>query len=289
MPFVQLTIELGKTDPSPVEDALFGIGALSVTLEDAADNPILEPAPGMLPLWPTVNVKALFAADTAPDMVMMELQSQLGNLPPHQFEHIADRAWEREWLKDFHAMRFGDKLWVCPDGQRPDDPDAVIIDLDPGLAFGTGTHATTALCLQWLDQHPPRDKTIIDYGCGSGILAIAALKLGARAAQGVDIDPQALLASQDNAERNHVGAALTLELSDQHLMPAEVLIANILAGPLTELAPRLAMLTIPGGHIVLSGVLQEQAETLQTCYATWFDMDTIGYQDGWARLSGQRR
>jgi ribosomal protein L11 methyltransferase len=243
----------------------------------------------MLPLWPTVNIKALFAAEVSPDAVMTQLQLQLAKLPSHQFEHIADRAWEREWLKDFHAMRFGSKLWVCPDGQRPDDPNAVIIDLDPGLAFGTGTHATTSLCLQWLDQHPPRDKTIIDYGCGSGILAIAALKLGARAAQGVDIDPQALIASRDNADRNQVGAALTLELGDQHLQPADVLLANILAGPLTELAPRLAALTTQNGHIVVSGVLQEQAETLQTCYSTWFDMDTIAYQDGWARLSGQRR
>lgn len=290
MPFLQLTLELGKSDPSPIEDALFAMGALSVTLQDAADNPILEPAPGALPLWPTVNMKALFAADASQDeLVTALLRSHLNPMPPHYFEHIADRLWEREWLKDFRAMRFGEKLWVCPDGQRPDDPDAIIIDLDPGLAFGTGTHATTALCLQWLDQHPPQDKTVIDYGCGSGILGIAALKLGARAVQGVDIDHQALVASRSNAERNHVAEALTLELNDQHLQPAEVLLANILAGPLTELAFRLATLTMRDGHIVLSGVLQDQADGIQACYATWFDMDAIAYQDGWARLSGKRR
>ncbi|MES1195365.1 MAG: 50S ribosomal protein L11 methyltransferase [Steroidobacter sp.] len=289
MPFLQLTLELGKSDPSPVEDALFEIGALSVTLEDAADDPILEPAPGALPLWPTVNVKALFNADASQNELLQLLQAQFESLPAYRFEELQDRHWEREWLKDFHAMRFGAKLWVCPDGQRPDDPDAIIIDLDPGLAFGTGTHATTSLCLQWLDQHPPRDRTIIDYGCGSGILAIAALRLGARIAHGVDIDNQALVASRSNAERNQVDRALTLALSDRDLKPADVVLANILAGPLTELAPRLAALTVQGGHIVLSGVLQEQAETIQTCYATWFDMDTIAYQDGWARLSGQRR
>jgi len=289
MPFLQLTLHLGKSDPSPVEDALFDIGALSVTLEDAADDPILEPAPGALPLWPTVNVKALFDAEASQEAIVSALYERFDPLPSHRFERIEDRPWEREWLKDFHAMRFGEKLWVCPDGQRPDDPEAVIIDLDPGLAFGTGTHATTSLCLQWLDAHPPRDKTIIDYGCGSGILAIAALKLGARIARGVDIDHQALIASRSNAERNGVMAALTLDLSDKQLQPADVLLANILAGPLTELAPRLSTLVLPKGWIVLSGVLQEQAETIQTCYSAWFDMDTIALQDGWARLSGQRR
>ena len=288
MPFLQLTLELGKSDPSPIEDALFEIGALSVTLEDAADNPILEPAPGALPLWLTVNVKALFDANASQTVIINRLQAQHESLLHHHFEHIADRAWEREWLKDFHAMRFGDKLWVCPDGQRPDDPDAVIIDLDPGLAFGTGTHATTALCLQWLDQHPPHDKTVIDYGCGSGILAIAALKLGASNVQGIDIDPQALLASRSNAERNQVSALLALDCNDQHLQAVDIVLANILAGPLVELAPRLAALTAPGGHIVLSGVLQEQADTIQTCYATWFEMDTIVVQGDWARLSGTR-
>jgi ribosomal protein L11 methyltransferase len=289
MPFLQLTVELGSHHPERLEAALFDIGALSITLEDAADDPILEPAPGALPLWPTVNIKALFTATTDPQAVLQALQQQLNHeLPPHHFEQLADRHWEREWLKDFHAMQFGQRLWICPDGQRPDDPHAIIVDLDPGLAFGTGTHPTTALCLQWLDAHALRGKRVIDYGCGSGILAIAALKLGAASAVGVDIDPQALLASRDNAERNDVSSALTLKLSDHELQPAEIVIANILAGPLETLAPRLAELTLLHGHIILSGVLTEQAATVQNRYATWFDMQPITVQGDWARLSGKR-
>ena len=289
MPFLQLTLELGKTDPELVEAALFAIGALSVTLEDAADDPILEPAPGALPLWPTVNVKALFDGTTPQQQVINALTEQLDSpVPAHRFELLADRHWEREWLKDFHAMQFGERLWICPDGQRPDDADAIIVDLDPGLAFGTGTHPTTAMCLQWLDQHAPQGHSVIDYGCGSGILAIAALKLGATHVHGVDIDPQALLASRDNAERNHVSAALTLSLNDHDLQPADLVIANILAGPLESLAPRLAELTKANGHIVLSGVLTEQAQAVQNRYATWFDMQPITTQGDWARLCGIR-
>jgi len=289
MPFLQLTLELGKIDPELVEAALFAIGALSVTLEDAADDPILEPAPGALPLWPTVNVKALFDGTTPQQQVIDALTEQLDSpVPVHRFELLADRHWEREWLKDFHAMQFGERLWICPDGQRPDDADAIIVDLDPGLAFGTGTHPTTAMCLQWLDQHAPQGHSVIDYGCGSGILAIAALKLGAAHVHGVDIDPQALLASRDNAERNHVSAALTLSLNDHDLQPADLVIANILAGPLESLAPRLAELTKANGHIVLSGVLTEQAHAVQNRYATWFDMQPITTQGDWARLCGIR-
>ena len=289
MPFLQLTLELGKTDPEQVEAALFAIGALSVTLEDAADDPILEPAPGALPLWPTVNVKALFDGTTPQQQVIDALTEQLDSpVPAHRFELLADRHWEREWLKDFHAMQFGERLWICPDGQRPDDADAIIVDLDPGLAFGTGTHPTTAMCLQWLDQHAPQGHSVIDYGCGSGILAIAALKLGAAHVHGVDIDPQALLASRDNAERNHVSAALTLSLNDHDLQPADLVMANILAGPLESLAPRLAELTRANGHIVLSGVLTEQAQAVQNRYATWFDMQPITTQGDWARLCGIR-
>lgn len=291
MPFLQLIIEIGKTNPEPAEEALFGVGALSVTMVDAGDDPILEPAPGALPLWPTVVMKALFAGDTVPGNVIRGLQAALGidDLPMHRFEFIADRPWEREWLKDFHPMQFGKRLWICPDGQRPKDPDAVVVDLDPGLAFGTGTHPTTALCLEWLEgHHPPMPKTMIDYGCGSGILAIAALKLGMQQVHGVDIDPQALIASRDNAERNGVGAALTLSNCDRDLTPAALLVANILAGPLENLAPRLAGLTKPHGHIVLSGVLASQAQQVQRCYAAWFDMDPIVIRGDWARLSGRK-
>lgn len=289
MAFLQLIIELGHTDPQPMEDALFAIGALSVTLEDAADDPILEPAPGALPLWPTINIKALFSDSADQHAVIEALQQQLPTpLPTYHFELLADRPWEREWLKDFHAMQFGKRLWICPNGQRPQDPHAVIVDLDPGLAFGTGTHPTTAMCLEWLDEHSVKGKNIIDYGCGSGILAIAALKLGAQHVHGVDIDPQALIASRDNATRNNVSEMLSLSLSDESLKPADVLMANILAGPLEALAPRLAQLTKPQGHIVLSGILTAQAALLHNVYAAWFDMHPITIQGDWARLSGKR-
>lgn len=289
MPFLQFTFEVGSADPAPLEEALFALGALSVTLEDAADDPILEPAPGALPLWPTVRIKALFTA-TEHD-VAQRLQADIGALPPHRLERLEDRAWEREWLKDFRPMRFGRRLWVCPAGQRPDEPDFVVVDLDPGLAFGTGTHPTTALCLEWLDEHAARlaGKSLLDYGCGSGILAIAALKLGAARAQGMDIDPQALLASRDNAARNQVSERLALTLEPASLQVADIVVANILAGPLHELAPRLAALVSAGGDLVLSGILAEQASNLVEHYLTWFDMQPIVTRDGWARLSGTRR
>jgi len=289
MPFLQLTLELGKTDPEPVEEALFAVGALSVTLEDAADDPILEPAPGALPLWPTVNMKALFDAQASREALLTLLHTHLGSVPTHRFEHLDDRPWEREWLKDFKAMQFGQRLWICPDGMRPDQTDAVIVDLDPGLAFGTGTHPTTALCLEWLDAHSLTGKTLIDYGCGSGILAIAALKLGASHALGVDIDPQALIASRDNATRNQVQDRLAVCLSDTGLPPVDLMLANILAGPLAELAPRLAALTRPGGYIVLSGVLTDQAESVHNVYSPWFEMEPSVLRDGWTRLSGVRK
>lgn len=288
--YLQLTLDLGRIHPEAYEEALFALGALSVTLEDAADDPILEPAPGALPLWPTVRMKALFAAETDPGIV--QSLARLGPLPPHRFETLAERVWEREWLKDFHPMRFGRRLWICPAGQHPAAENAVIVDLDPGLAFGSGTHATTALCLEWLDARADvpglAGQSLVDYGCGSGILAIAALKLGVARASGVDIDPQALLASRDNAERNGVSDGLQLSLQDSSLSAADILIANILAAPLQTLASRLAELVKPGGHIVLSGLLQEQASELKKVYSDWFDMEPIVLRDGWARLSGVR-
>jgi len=289
MPFLQLTLHVGASDPEPYEETLFALGALSVTLEDAADDPILEPAPGATPLWPTVVVRALFDTTTDASAVLDRMRGSLQTeLPESSFEFIADRAWEREWLKDFRPMRFGQKLWICPAGQRPDDPHAIVVDLDPGLAFGTGTHATTALCLEWLDGATLTSKCVIDYGCGSGILAIAALKLGARTAYGTDIDPQALLASRDNAVRNHVEHRLQLVDDPAALPVADILLANILAAPLHELAPQLAQLVAPNGYIVLSGLLEQQAAAMVQRYRPWFDMAPVVVKDGWARLSGVR-
>jgi ribosomal protein L11 methyltransferase len=223
-------------------------------------------------------------------------------------EAVADRAWEREWLKDFRPMRFGRRLWVCPGGQRPpvsEDPqdrasdegapslEPVLLELDPGLAFGTGTHATTALCLEWLDSgasHWLDGAEVIDYGCGSGILAVAALRLGARHAVAMDIDPQALIATRENAARN--GVADRVQATDDpecgHAA-ADVLLANILAGPLVDLAPRLAGLVRPGGLIALSGLLLEQAGAVTDAYRPWFDIDLTGTRDDWGLLTGRRR
>lgn len=312
MPFLQVTLAVGTADPAPFEDALLAAGALSITLQDAADHPVLEPAPGTTPLWPSVQLKALFdaSADASTDATaiaaLLRGELQASPLDPAtfgpvlrslSFEPVADRAWEREWLKDFHPMRFGRRLWVCPDGQRPNVPDAATgqldaccIDLDPGLAFGTGTHPTTALCLEWLDGAALHGKTVIDYGCGSGVLAIAALKLGAASALAVDIDPQAVIATQDNARRNGVADRLTVGTVDQmRTRPAHLLLANILAEPLLGLAPRLAELVMPGGDLVLSGLLTHQAPAVAARYAPWFDIEPMAVRDDWARLSGQRR
>jgi ribosomal protein L11 methyltransferase len=319
MPFLQLTVAIGESDPEPYEDALFAVGALSVTLEDAEDHPVLEPAPGTTPLWPRVRIKALFEENADPRVIEALLRSQPFSAPPELiFARVEDRVWEREWLKDFHPMRFGRRLWICPDGQRPGASDdrekgmgnressdalthtsdlqspfsslePVFIDLDPGLAFGTGTHPTTALCLSWLDGISLEGRTIIDYGCGSGILAIAALKLGAAHALGVDIDPQAIIATRENADRNAVNARLSAcTVSEMSSKPADIVLANILAEPLLDLAPTLASLVKPGGHIVLSGILEAQAAQVATRYQAWFDIAPISVRDGWARIDGIR-
>jgi ribosomal protein L11 methyltransferase len=333
MPFLQLTFAIGAADPAPFEEALLASGAVSITLEDAADNPVLEPAPGTTPLWPSVRIKALFTAEADPHVVTLLLEQQLSApLPPLDFAPLADRIWEREWLKDFRPMRFGRRLWICPGGQRPgaaevakastlissgkpaDDlpspltlsrntgerelAETVLIELDPGLAFGTGTHPTTALCLEWLDGADARNKTIIDYGCGSGVLAIASLKLGASSAVAVDIDPQAITATIDNARRNQVADCIRVSTVDalatapggvMTAAPADILLANILAEPLEALAGSLAALVVPGGQLVLSGLLAEQAQRVAVCYEPWFDMSPPTISDGWARLHGVRR
>jgi ribosomal protein L11 methyltransferase len=295
MPFLQLTLPIGSADPAPFEDALLSAGAASITLEDAGDDPVLEPPPGATPLWPRVRIKALFDAGTDPAALLSSLRSTLAApLTDATFEHIADRAWEREWLKDFRPMRFGRRLWICPGGQRPPHDASVgaqcLIELDPGLAFGTGTHPTTALCLEWLDSASLPGRLIVDYGCGSGVLAIAALKLGARAALAIDIDPQALIATRENAVRNDVADRLTVGgPGEAQQAPADILLANILAEPLLELAPAFAERVAAGGSVVLSGILQSQAGPVASRYAAWFDMRPATVRDDWALLYGVRR
>ena len=290
MPFLQLTLDIGRAAPEPCEDVLFDLGALSVTLEDAADDPVLEPAPGETPLWPTIRIKALFPADADRDGIRGAVARHLPHAAAPRFEEVADKAWEREWLKDFGPMRFGRRLWVCPGGLPAGSVDAVRVELDPGLAFGTGTHPTTAMCLDWLDGHELAGRDVVDYGCGSGILAIAALKLGAVRALAVDIDPQALIATRENAQRNQVVSGLTVTgdaaLPDRS---TDLLIANILAGPLVDLAPGFAAAVRPGAAIILSGILAEQADAVTAAYRAWFDIALTATREGWGLLSGRRR
>ena len=292
MPWRQLSLEAGDLDAHQLSAFFEHRGAQSVSFADAADQPLFEPETGSTPLWSATRISALFEAGVDLSALKQELASAFGPavLERLRVETLQDQDWERAWLDRFHPMQYGRRLWVCPAGQRPPDhADAVLIDLDPGLAFGTGTHATTALCLQWLDRHPPVDRQVLDYGCGSGILAIAALKLGAGAAWGVDIDEQALWASRENALRNAVAADLKTALPEA--LPEQqfdLLLANILANPLMALAPRLAALVRPGGDLVLSGILCEQADAVRMAYRRWFYWSDSAELDGWVRLHGVR-
>jgi ribosomal protein L11 methyltransferase len=285
MPFLQLTFESDSLDSDALESAAFAAGALSVTLTDAADAPIFEPDLNTTPLWPRVRVSILFAAGASRSQILVALD----DVPPeHSFTEIADRLWEREWLADFKPMSFGARLWICPHEQSVPAKDAVVVKLDPGLAFGAGTHPTTAMCLKWLDGAQLKGKEVIDYGCGSGILAIAAVKLGARRAFAVDHDPQALLATRENAERNSVERQIEVLPCDAPVKRVDVLLANILAQPLIELAPRFQTLVKPGGDLVLSGILVEQADAVAAAYAPWFEMDEPAHEVEWVRLHGIR-
>ena len=259
---------------------------------DAEDQPIFEPDLNTTPLWSHTHLLALFEADTDTDALLAHLQLlRGGDLPEHQTEVIEDQDWERSWMDNFQPMRFGHRLWIVPSWHAAPEPDAVNLLLDPGLAFGTGTHPTTALCLEWLDAQTLDDRLLLDFGCGSGILAIAGLLLGARQAVGTDIDPQALEASRDNAERNGIAPErFTLYLPEQLPQePADVVVANILAGPLVSLAQQITALVKPGGRLALSGILAEQADEVRAAYSGAFDLDPTADKDGWVRISGVRR
>jgi len=298
MPFLELTLTVRAEQQPRTEEALDDIGALSITLRDAdAETPdeqaIFEPGVGELPLWPTITLSALFDADIDRRGLIQALGELLPWLEPEQLglQEVADEDWERAWMDQFKPMPFGRRLWIYPwNIEPPADDDAVVVRLDPGLAFGSGTHPTTALCLEWLDGLDLKGKSVIDYGCGSGILAIAALKLGARYAVGVDNDPQALTASADNAERNGVADRLALFLPEDHVVePADVFVANILAGPLGELAPTFAAAAGPGAPFAISGILDGQQDELLQRYAPWFDELKVETREDWVRIAGRRR
>ncbi|MBT1446444.1 50S ribosomal protein L11 methyltransferase [Shewanella sp. JM162201] len=293
MPWIQLRLHTSSEHADTLSDLLLEEGSVSITFEDGKDQPIFEPKLGETPLWDDTVVVALFDApfDLEPVVAMLKTLPFVGDNLKYKIEQVEDKDWVREWMDNFHPIQFGKRLWICPSWREVPDPDAVNVILDPGLAFGTGTHPTTALCLEWLDSLELDNKDVIDFGCGSGILAVAALKLGAAKATGIDIDYQAIDASKANAERNGVAERLALYLPEAQPegLKAEVLVANILAGPLKELAPLIQVLVQPGGKLALSGLLREQAEEVRQCYAQWFDMDEPAYKDDWSRLTGVRK
>lgn len=294
MPWIQVKLNATSENAELISDMLVEeTGALSVTFLDAKDSPIFEPLPGETRLWGETDIVALYDAETDMDLVITQLKAStiLDDNFAYKVEQLEDKDWEREWMDNFHPMKFGERLWICPSWREIPEPDAINVMLDPGLAFGTGTHATTALCLEWLESIDLTGKTVIDFGCGSGILAIAAIKLGAAKVVGIDIDPQAITASKDNATRNGVADQLALFLpQDQpENLVADVVVANILAAPLRELSSIITAHVKPGGVLAMSGVLDTQADSVASYYSDNFTLDAIAEQQEWCRISGIKK
>ncbi len=292
MSWLQISFEISPDSAPELSDLLAEAGALAVTLQDAGDAPVLEPAPGATPLWPTTRVVGLFASEVTAESVLNRLRSKGADyaLATLRVEHLEDQPWQRLCMDDFRPMQFGKRLWVCPSWTDPPQPEAISVRLDPGLAFGTGTHPTTALCLEWLEGLPLRGLQLLDYGCGSGILAIAGLQLGARRVWAVDRDPQALEATRRNAAENGVHERLITRAPHKlEAVTTEVLVANILAGPIMDLATTFASHVSWGGRIGLSGVLRDQAALVNESYRPWFEMYQPVYREDWCLLTGHRR
>lgn len=303
--WLEVILRTHRDEVESFEDWLFAAGALSVTLRDSFDDEdlthaVLEPVPGEVRLWDEVTLIGLFSQETTQSQLQdaLYLSAAMSDIavPVHRVSTLGEREWERTWLDSFHPMQFGERLWICPTEHSIPDPEAVTIRLDPGLAFGTGTHATTAQCLAWMGAKtsqsvtPFAGQTVIDFGCGSGVLAIAALMLGAQEAWAVDIDEQAILATKSNAAQNavsakiHVGQPLIVGAFE-----VDILLANILFKPLMELVDHLAACVKPGGSLVLSGILEEQVEQLRLSYNDYFEFAPTQAQDGWALMSAVRR
>ncbi len=291
MPWLQVRLAIQPDQAAAWEDTLLELGAVSVTFMDGEDQPIYEPDLGTTPLWTHTHLLALFEDETDPEILRQHIQLLGGeNTPELQIEKIEDQDWERSWMDNFHPMRFGQRLWIVPSWHAAPEPDAVNLLLDPGLAFGTGTHPTTALCLEWLDGQLLDNCNVLDFGCGSGILAIAAKLLGAARLTCTDIDSQALEATRDNANRNAIAEEDMLVYLPQHMpkQKFDVVLANILAGPLVQLAPQLIEHTRPGGRIALSGILAEQAQEVRDAYSAAFTLAPTAEKDGWVCISGVR-
>lgn len=291
MPWLQVRLAIQPNQATQWEDSLLELGAVSVTYMDGEDQPIYEPDLGTTPLWSHTHLLALFENDVDPVALQQHIQLLGGaDTPELELEQIEDQDWERSWMDNFHPIRFGQRLWIVPSWHAAPEPDAVNLLLDPGLAFGTGTHPTTALCLEWLDGQPIEGCNVLDFGCGSGILAIAAKLLGAKKLTCTDIDSQALEATRDNANRNGIATDEMLVYLPEALpqQQFDVVLANILAGPLVELAPQLIQYTRSGGRIALSGILAEQAQEVRDAYSTAFDLAPTAEKDGWVCISGVR-
>ncbi len=297
MSWLTLTADTDARHAEALSEALLELGALSVDLLDAdADTPDEqaifgepgEPPPGV---WQHNRISALFEPDTDVNAILSAaaLQAGLASVPPHQIETLDDHDWVRLTQAQFDPIPISERLWIVPTWHTPSDPNAINIVLDPGLAFGTGSHPTTRLCLCWLDAHLQGGESVLDYGCGSGILAIAALKLGAASADGVDVDAQAIISSRDNAVANDVAQARFFLPDAAPSAQYDVVVANILTNPLRLLAPLLAQATKTGGRIVLSGILETQAQDVMDIYAQWFRLDAPIFEDGWSCLSGVRQ
>lgn len=291
MPWQQLKINIKSDCAESLGDALTELGAQAVTFVDAKDTPMYEPKPGEIMLWPDTQVIGLYGAHEDLSGVITQIINLFSPLNSAEIvlDQLEDKDWEREWMVNFHPMKFGKRLWICPSWREVPDENAVNIMLDPGLAFGTGTHATTSLCLSWLDSIDLQDKVVVDFGCGSGILGIAALKLGAREVIGIDIDPQALQASEENAKRNNVSDRLSLFLpQDQPDLKADIVVANILAGPLKELFDTISSYCKKDGKLLMSGILEEQSSSVMQVYENQFSFDPVVVKEEWVRLSGSK-
>ncbi len=292
MTWHQISVTTDEHLAPRLADLFDSLGAVSVTYMDAEDEPVYEPAIGETKIWSHTEVIALYELDTEPELIRTLVYARFKTEQLHtwRYEVVEDQEWERAWMEFYKPMKFADKLWVCPTDQEQYEHGTVCLTLDPGLAFGTGTHPTTALCLEWLASHDLTGKIVIDYGCGSGILAVAATLLGAKEAHAVDIDPQAITATQSNALKNKVQDKISCYLPEQFApFQADIVLANILAKPLIDMAEQISTLVTPGSYLILSGILHEQAESVMDAYRPYITFEAPVQQEDWIRLEGIKR
>ena len=288
----QISFEVKKSETDLVSEVLMGLGSVSITYSDALDDAIYEPPVGQTPLWDNVKVNALFSSEVNQKSIETSILD-ICNIVVIDTVTLKDRVWEEECQKDFPSMRFGKRLWVCPswDTESILSNDSIVIHMDPGLAFGTGTHQTTSLCLEYLDSNPPRNLHVIDFGCGTGILAIAAAKFGAKSVIAIDNDPQAVRSSKENVAKNKCENTITSihSINQGSDRKCDLLIANILANPLVELEPLFSDLVHTNGMLLLSGILKEQVDRVVKCYSINFSNIEVANKGEWFRISGKRR